>query len=166
MKTILVIGSNSPTSINLDVAKKIKNKKPEYELLETNNIDVKIFRPDYLEQGFPSQIEQFMNKLIQADNIVFVTPEYNGYLTPHFKNIMDWCSVSKHGMRWLENKNIVIVSASPGSTGGSTVRELFSRILPYTGAKIIQTVGIPFYKPENNIDKEINNIIEVIDNIK
>lgn len=166
MKTILLVASNSPTSINLDVAKKIKDKKPHFELLETKDIEVKIFRQDYLEQSFPKEIESFMNKLLQFDNIVILTPEYNGYLPPHFKNIMDWCSVSKLGMKWLENKNAIIISASPGSTGGSTVREFFSKVLPYTGANVVKTIGLPFYKKENNIDKEINDIIATIENIK
>ncbi|WPL39074.1 NADPH-dependent FMN reductase [Malacoplasma iowae] len=158
MKTILVVASNSPTSINLDVAKKIKEKFPQVSIYETKDLDVIMFRQDYIEKSFPDAINSFMKTLLENDNIVFITPEYNSYLPPHFKNIMDWASVSPLGMKWLPNKNALIVSASPGSTGGSTVREFFGRTLPYTGVNLIKTIGIPLYTKDKNIDDIINEI--------
>jgi NAD(P)H-dependent FMN reductase len=54
--------------------------------------------------------------------ILFALPEYNGSMTPLFKNTIDGASrptpSHKNGLDWARNKPVALVSASNGALGG------------------------------------------------
>lgn len=93
-----------------------------------------------------------------------MTPEHNGYLPSFVKNIFDWLSVNKshNEGKYFYKKLLYIISASPGSTGGETVRDLCSKLLNYSGATIKGTYGIKNYNVDKNIENEIKEICQLI----
>ena len=77
--------------------------------------------------GLPANAMALKAVFAAHDGILFSLPEYNGSMTPLFKNTIDWASrptpTSKDGLDWARNKPVALVSASNGALGG--MRGLF-----------------------------------------
>ncbi|XXG76849.1 hypothetical protein AAC387_Pa08g1124 [Persea americana] len=70
-----------------------------------------------LESGgsFPEPVEAFRRKVLDADSILFASPEYNYSVTGPLKNAIDWASRSPNV--WAD-KPAAIVSTGGGFGGG------------------------------------------------
>lgn len=63
---------------------------------------------------YPPLVEEFRQKILEADGILFASPEYNYYLTAPLKNAIDWGSRPPNV--WAD-KSAAVVSAAGGSGG-------------------------------------------------
>ncbi|KAI8545983.1 hypothetical protein RHMOL_Rhmol07G0080200 [Rhododendron molle] len=70
-----------------------------------------------LEVGgtYPPAVEAFRQKILEADSVLFASPEYNYSVTGPLKNAIDWASRPPNV--WA-NKAAAIVSAGGGFGGG------------------------------------------------
>jgi len=68
--------------------------------------------------GVPDAAVRLHDVLVEADAVVFVSPEYNNAPTPLLKNVIDW--VTRVSKRPLEGKPVGLMCATPGSGGGVT----------------------------------------------
>jgi chromate reductase, NAD(P)H dehydrogenase (quinone) len=88
--------------------------------------------------GLPANALQLKDVFASHDAILFSLPEYNGSVTPLFKNTIDWASrpvaAGKSGLDWARNKPVALVSASNGALGG--LRGL------YHARWVLQTCGM------------------------
>jgi NAD(P)H-dependent FMN reductase len=88
--------------------------------------------------GLPAHALALKQVFGSHDAILFSLPEYNGSVTPLFKNTIDWASRSpapgKPGLDWARNKPVALVSASNGMLGG--LRGL------YHARWVLQTCGM------------------------
>jgi NAD(P)H-dependent FMN reductase len=88
--------------------------------------------------GLPSNALALKDVFAAHDAILFSLPEYNGSVTPLFKNTIDWASrptpSAKGGLDWARNKPVALVSASNGALGG--LRGL------YHARWVLQTCGM------------------------
>ncbi len=159
MQKVLAIGtSNSSESINLATIKKMKN----VEILNLQTLDVPMYSMQLeKEQGIPDTIEQFLKQLEPFEILLFAVPEYNGNIPPFFKNILDWCS--RKEFKFLNNKKIIILTVTPGSRGGASVRNILTTSLPYFGAEVIGSFGVSNYHPQMNFTKELIEIQMQVD---
>jgi NAD(P)H-dependent FMN reductase len=66
--------------------------------------------------GVPDAAVRLHDVLINADAVVFLSPEYNSAPTPLLKNVIDW--VTRVSKRPLEGKPVALMCATPGSGGG------------------------------------------------
>ncbi len=77
--------------------------------------------------GLPANALALKDVFAAHDGILFSLPEYNGSMTPLFKNTIDWASrptpSAKDGLAWARNKPVALTSASNGALGG--MRGLF-----------------------------------------
>ncbi|GLJ07251.1 hypothetical protein SUGI_0062850 [Cryptomeria japonica] len=64
---------------------------------------------------FPPSVEELRAKVLQADCILFASPEYNYSVTSPLKNTLDWAS--RHPNAWSD-KPAAIMSAGGGYGGG------------------------------------------------
>ncbi|CAL5330581.1 unnamed protein product [Camellia sinensis] len=64
---------------------------------------------------FPQAVEAFRQKIREADNVLFASPEYNYSVTAPLKNAIDWASRPPNV--WAD-KAAAIVSAGGGFGGG------------------------------------------------
>ncbi len=114
-------------------------------------------------QVFPSEITRIYD-LIRSDNkFIIFTPEYNGYTTAYFKNILDWLSRIEHG--FLKDIDVKIISVSPGRTGGASVRKILSDSMSFFGAKSVETYGFANYYTkveEETVTEDLENILQLI----
>lgn len=89
-----------------------------------HDIDVQLFNdypmPVYdwdleTQQGIPESVRRLGQKIVDANAIIFSSPEYNGGIAGPFKNTIDWVS-RIDPMPW-PGKNILLLGASDGALG-------------------------------------------------
>ena len=74
--------------------------------------------------GVPEGALKLLDAIVEADALLVVTPEYNGFPTPLVINAFDWLSrigaqgVRTSGLAATANKPVGLLSASPGLLGG------------------------------------------------
>jgi len=68
-----------------------------------------------VDNRFPEAVEEFRAKVLQADSILFASPEYNYSVTGILKNAVDWAS--RHPNVWAD-KPAAVMSAGGGFGGG------------------------------------------------
>jgi NAD(P)H-dependent FMN reductase len=72
--------------------------------------------------GLPANALRLKEIFAAHDALLFSLPEYNGSVTPLFKNTIDWASrpvePKQSGLLWARNKPVALVSASNGALGG------------------------------------------------
>jgi NAD(P)H-dependent FMN reductase len=162
MKILAFGASNSKDSINKKLAHHIANLfiNAEYDLIDLNDYECAIYSPEREKEGFPIQIQTFMNKLEEADLIIISFAEYNGSYTTAFKNIFDWCSTYKG--KTFENKSFILLSTSMGPRGGVGVLEAALERFPRHGAEILASFSLPYFNENfNELDGITHNELKV-----
>ena len=70
------------------------------------------------EQGIPPAVTALKNKIIAADGVLLVTPEYNNGIPGVFKNAIDWLSRPQADTaKVFGDKPFAVIGASPGGFG-------------------------------------------------
>lgn len=73
-------------------------------------------------EGLPANAKALKQKLIAAQAILFVSPEYNSSITPLMKNVIDWVSRTESDdepdLVAYKGKVAGLLAASPGGFGG------------------------------------------------
>ncbi len=148
MKKILAFGaSSSRKSINKKLAEYAASLMEGVELitLDLNDYEMPIYSVDKQEEiGIPEAAVRFKKHIAEADGIILSIAEHNGTYTAAFKNIYDWASKVEKSM-WLD-KDLVLLSASPGGRGGITALEIAVERFGYMGGKVVGSLAVPnFY---------------------
>ncbi len=139
--TIAFAGSNSSKSINHQVVTFVASLTENTEVIKLNSFKAPIYSSDIEEQsGIPQGIEDLNNKLAKADRLIISVAEHNGNLTAFFKNTLDW--LSRNDREFLKDKEIVLLSSSPGPGGAASALATAEKTLPYFGATIKSTLSI------------------------
>jgi NAD(P)H-dependent FMN reductase len=93
-----------------------ENKLAEVEILDLNEYQFPVFEERLRLMNNPSEkVKEFAAKIVSADGVILVTPEYNGGYPASVKNIIDLLYAE-----W-KRKPIAIATASDGMFGGSQV---------------------------------------------
>ncbi|XP_061375631.1 NADPH:quinone oxidoreductase-like [Gastrolobium bilobum] len=98
----------------------IELSKGAIEGIEINFIDISdlpMLNTDLENQGtpYPPRVEAFRQEILQADSVLFASPEYNYSVTAPLKNAIDWASRPPNV--WA-GKAAAIVSAGGNFGGG------------------------------------------------
>lgn len=159
MKVLAFSASNSRNSINKQLATYAANlvDNAEIEVLDINDYEMPIFSEDReKELGQPQQAKDFYQKISEADAIIISYAEHNGTYTAAFKNLFDW--TSRIEMKVYQNKNMVILSTSPGPGGAKNVLSMALNSAPHFAANIIGSLSVPsFYDNFNSETQKITN---------
>ena len=160
MKTIGFAGSNSSTSINHQLVSYALKLVEHSEVIKLTDYSVPIYSQD-LEKldGIPQSIKHLDAKLSEANKLVISVSEHNGNISAFFKNILEW--LSRNNRDFLINKQVVILSASPGEGGAQTALTIAERTLPYFGAEVVSKLSVKrfhdIFKDGKIINQELNN---------
>lgn len=162
--TILVFAaSNSTTSINQRLAlhagrvlKEELDVSVTLDLLELNDFEMPIYSPEReQESGVPQQAKDFYARIGASDGIIVSYAEYNGNYTAAFKNIFDWCS--RIDMKVFQDKPQVVLSTSPGKSGGAGVMAIALKAAPFFGADVKASMSVGRFN--EHFDSEAGRLI-------
>lgn len=78
------------------------------------------------ESGIPPGAEQLRKCILESDAFIIVSPEYNGSMPGHLKNVIDW--VSRFRPQPFNERHALLMSASTSMAGGN--RGLWSLRVP------------------------------------
>jgi NAD(P)H-dependent FMN reductase len=78
------------------------------------------------QSGIPPGAERLKESIQDNDAFIIASPEYNGSMPGHLKNIIDW--VSRFRPQPFNERNALLMSASPSMAGGN--RGLWSLRIP------------------------------------
>lgn len=87
------------------------------------------------EAGFPEVVMHFYERIAAADAIIMASPEHNGSMPAVFKNLIDW--ISRHDMKFLQQKPVLLLSTSGGPNGGATNLQHMAKLIPFWGANVV-----------------------------
>ncbi len=111
------------------------------ELLDLNDYEMPIYRPDRQAAGIPEQAHEFLRKIGESDALLISFAEHNGSFSAAFKNVYDWAS--RINMAVYQQKPTVMLSTSPGGRGGKGVLDTAVMIAPFFGADIRGSLSVP-----------------------
>lgn len=168
MKKILAFsGSNSSVSINQRLVKAAAKLVEGIDVIDLRDYDAPIYSQDIeKETGLPLSITKLYDLIQKYDSIVIASPEHNGLPSAFLKNTLDWLSRNK-GQKFFQDKKVVLLSTSPGGTGGASSLAKLKQVIPFWGATVVGThsVGNFFDKvdSDNNLNsKEDQEVIKAV----
>jgi len=95
----------------------------EARLIDPREHVLPLFDQDLEEaEGLPAAAKTIKKRLVEADGVIFCSPEYNSSVTPLMKNLIDWSSRAESDdeppLAAFRGKVAGLLAASPGALGG------------------------------------------------
>lgn len=139
IKLVGLVGSLRKDSYNRKLLNLVKTLLPEgVTLEEVDYSEVPLFNEDH-EWPTPASVSKVRDQILEADGILFITPEYNQSLSGVLKNVIDWVSrpANKDGLRVLAGKRAFVMGATMGISGTITAQEHLRSILAFMGVNVL-----------------------------
>jgi NAD(P)H-dependent FMN reductase len=127
------------------------------ETIDLNDYEMPIYSIDRQnEGGIPQAAHDFFEKIGEADAVLISFAEHNGFYTAAYKNIFDWAS--RIDMRVYQDKPTVMLSTSPGPSGGANALRTAVGSAQFFGNDVIADLAVPsFYENFDTATASINN---------
>ena len=121
MTTILgVSGSLRSGSFNASLLRAAAESMPAGARLEIGSIKgIPLYDADVeASSGIPEAVAALKERIVAADGLLLVTPEYNNSIPGVFKNAIDWLSRPPADIpRVFGGRPVAVIGASPGPFG-------------------------------------------------
>jgi len=121
MTTIVGLsGSLRKGSLNSALLRAAAEAMPTGARLEIGSIrDIPLYDGDVeAERGVPQSVVELKERIVAADGLLLVTPEYNNSIPGVFKNAIDWLSRPAADIpRVFGDRPVAVIGASPGGFG-------------------------------------------------
>ncbi|MGB0935946.1 MAG: NADPH-dependent FMN reductase [Colwellia sp.] len=159
MKILAFGASNSENSINQMFAayttKQFANA--EVEMLHIDDYEMPLFSMKREEAlGNPDLAKQFFAKIGEADLVIISFAEHNGIYTAAYKNLFDW--TSRVDSKVFQNKDMILLSTSPGPGGAASVLAAATKSAPYFAGNVKASISLPsFYAGFDSEKNEVTN---------
>ena len=138
MKKVLIIAASN--GHNLKLANTFKDKYSELEaqaeVIDLAALELPLYSPVAEGNGVPSQLNDLLVKLDEADALAVIAPEYNGGVPPTLTNFIAWTSRSSDDWRKYFNGKSTVIASFSGS-GGVNVLNSMRVQLSYLGANVV-----------------------------
>ncbi len=141
-KIIAFTGSNNPNSINEKLVQSIIRKYPDQniEFIDLKRFDVPIYSQDIEQNGIPKPIKKLFQLFNEADAFIIASPEHNGLPTAFLKNTIDW--LSRISQNFFGGKPVLLLSTSPGPTGGKTHLQILEKLVLRWGGLFVEQYSL------------------------
>lgn len=139
-RILALIGSNQSPSIHRKLVEALapELKETDIDWLDMMPFDeLPLYSRKRQEAGFPEAVLNFYERIALADGVMIASPEHNGSIPAVLKNLIDW--ISRHDMKFLQNKPTLLLSTSGGPNGGATNLQHMAKLLPFWGADLVGT---------------------------
>jgi NAD(P)H-dependent FMN reductase len=166
MATILGIsGSLRAGSLNSALLRAAASVMPTGAKLEIGSIKgIPLYDADVeAAQGLPDAVAKLKERIVAADGLLLVTPEYNNSIPGVFKNAIDWLSRPDADIpRVFGGRPVGVIGASPGGFGTLLSQTAWLPVLKtlrtnaYFGGRLqVSRAGDVFDRSGNLIDERI-----------
>ena len=140
MKIVGLSGSLRKGSYNSAALRAAQALAPEGTVIEIAEIgDLPLYNDDVRAAGYPAPVERLRRQIVEADAVLFVTPEYNYSVSGVLKNAIDWASRPPN--QPFDGKPVAIMGASGGLFGTARAQYHLRQMLIFLNA-------FPVNKPE------------------
>lgn len=159
MTTIAVfVGSLRADSINHKLARNLEAMAPEDTRFEYIDLNLPLFNQD-LEGSYPDEVQTQKDKVIHADGVLIVTPEYNRSVPGVLKNALDWFS-RPYGKNAFDRKPLGLTGASGGPVGTAVAQSDLRHIAGYLNMRLMGQPELYFNFASDKLDDDGNVIPE------
>lgn len=138
-KIALVVGSLRRDSFNRRMARALARLAPEhFEMRHIEIGDLPLYNQDEEASPFES-VKRLKAQIVEADGVIFVTPEYNRSIPGVLKNAIDHAS-RPYGQSAWAGKPAGIIGVSGGAVGTALAQQHLRNVLAYLD---MPTLGQP-----------------------
>jgi chromate reductase len=118
-KILGIAGSLRRASFNAALLRAAVELAPAGTTIEIASIrEIPLYDADVEAAGIPAAVVALKEKVVAADGLLLVTPEYNNSIPGVFKNVIDWLSRPPADIaRVFANRHVALIGASPGKFG-------------------------------------------------
>lgn len=137
-KILGISGSLRKGSYNTALLHAAAQSMPEGAELEIGSIrGIPLYDGDVeASQGIPEAVQALKARIVDAQGLLLVTPEYNNSIPGVFKNAIDWLSrPSSDIAKVFGNRPVAIIGASPGGFGTILAQEAWLPVLRTLGTR-------------------------------
>ena len=138
MKILGISGSLRKASFNTALLRACGPLMPKGAELEVGSIaGIPLYDGDLeAAQGIPAVVESLKRKIIQADGLLLVTPEYNNSMPGVLKNAVDWLSRPPADIaKVFGGRPVALMGASPGGFGTILSQNAWLAVLRTLGTR-------------------------------
>jgi chromate reductase len=139
MRVLAISGSLREASYNTALARAATELVPAGVAVEVYE-DLGLLPPydeDLDGEDAPAAVTELRERIVAADALLFVTPEYNGSIPGVLKNAVDWASRPPRGGAALWGKTAAVAGATTGQYGAIWAQQDLRRVLGIAGARVI-----------------------------
>jgi NAD(P)H-dependent FMN reductase len=168
MTTIIGLsGSLRAASLNTKLLRAaIKLAPAEMKIEEASFKEFPVYDGD-LEANFPAAVTALKERVIAADGLLLVTPEYNNSIPGAFKNAIDWLSrPPADTAKVFAGKVVGLIGATPGMGGTRYAQAAWMpvfrtlQVTPYFGGRLeLASAGKVFDDHGEIIDPKIAELL-------
>lgn len=116
-------------------AEVIEKNKGIADYAMMSEFDAPSYNQDVEDQGIkPEGITELRNRLLANDAYIIASPEYNGSVPGHLKNVIDW--VSRFRPQPFNERHGLLMSASPSMVGGNRALWALRVPLEHLGSRV------------------------------
>jgi chromate reductase len=140
LKLVAFCGSLRKDSLNRQALHAFIERLPTGASLQTIEIgDWPLYDADIQAKGFPDKVQVAQKAMLDADGVVFVSPEYNYGISGVLKNAIDW--LSRMTPQPFATRPAALFGASMGLLGTARAQYQLRQTLVFLDAR-------PVNKPE------------------
>ena len=163
-KIIAFTGSSNQNSINEKLVRSVIQKFPDQhiEFIDLKQFNVPIYSQEVEQNGIPEPIKKLFQLFIEADAFIIASPEHNGLPSAFLKNTIDW--LSRIDQRFFGKKPVLLLSASPGPTGGRTHLQILEKLVLRWGGLFVEKYSLGSF--DQNFDQNTLSITNPQENQK
>jgi chromate reductase, NAD(P)H dehydrogenase (quinone) len=157
MKILAISGSLRADSYNTALVRAAGKLAPpgvEVELYQ-GLAEIPPYDADLDGEIAPTPVRDLRERIVAADALLIVTPEYNGSVPGVLKNAIDWASRPAGPDSVLWGKTAAIAGATTGQYGAIWAQQDLRRILGIAGARVIDG-EVPVPRAQNAFDSSGN----------
>ena len=138
VRILALAGSYRKGSFNQALLTAIKELAPAgVEVVDFDLRTVPFFDQDLEEAGAPQSVDDLKAAVVDADAVLFVTPEYNHGVPAVLKNGLDWSS-RIYPNAPLGGKIAAVIGATPGRDGTSFAQANLRESLSTAGSTLVE----------------------------
>ena len=163
MKILGISGSLRKGSYNTALLKAAVGLMPEGVQLEASSIHgIPLYDGDLeAAQGSPPAVQALKDRILQAQGLLLVTPEYNNSLPGPFKNAIDWLSRPSADIpKVFGDRPVGVIGASPGGFGTILAQNAWLPVLrtlgtrPWFGGRLQVSRAGNAFNPDGDLTDE------------